>query len=243
MRTLTSLGKNGIFTIAFFGLSCSNPSSPVSPIEGSIAGHIALLDSAGYVSPLGVSVSIPSLNLYSMTDSSGEWHFDNLPIGSYDLVATKQGYGTMKWFEEHVVGPGTLYISSVAIPQIPGCTVTLDSIKYDSVRGVATIDCFGAVSGLVNVGNIYIVIDGDSITTLNGTHLFWDAGEAEAVWNGPWSISIPPQVRNALASGTRIYVSAYWVANSSSFYYDPVESQIVPISPSKISNAVPFIIP
>lgn len=233
----------GIAIMAFVALSCSSSNSAAPSLVGSIAGQIALLDSSGYASPAGIAVSISPLNRTSITDSSGKWRFDDLPVGTYVLSATKFGYGTIKWFNEHVVGPGTFYLGSVTLAQSPNCSVVLDSVRYDSLRSEVIIKCFGKVSGVESLANIYLQVDLDSTIQPDQQHIVPTLEAVEAPGNGSWNTTIYPNELRGLPKGTKLYLAAYCESNLGGSYYDPIDNQSIPISPGRKSNVLTFIVP
>jgi hypothetical protein len=242
MNPTRFLSSIGIATITLLAWSCSNSNSPTISEAGSIAGHLYVPDSMGLSSPMaGIEVSIPSLSRSTATDASGAWRFDNLPVGNYDLTATMQGYGTMKWFDEHVVGPGIFYLDPVTIPPLPRCQLILDSVEFVGAHSQRTLMCFGRVSLPMDIGLIHLLVDTDSTAQPNESHLLPIQDGSSAQDNGLWNFSALPGELASLAPGTKVFLSVF--GDGGTDFYNLESNQWLPISPSKKSNVISFTIP
>jgi hypothetical protein len=226
--------------------SCSNSNSVTQPIlAGSISGHAYLIDSTGSseTTSNNVTVWLAELPISTPTDSAGGWTLNNVPIGTYEVLATKQGYGTMKWFDEQVTGPGTLYIDPVYIYPAPDCTLFLDSVTTSA----GNVNFFGRIEGPSDAAYIQFDVDSDSTTEPGDSHLIQSGvnGGYSIPAQGPWHFQAYQSSFGALPSGTRVFLSVYaYVYNANyDMIYDPSTGQTLPISPSKKSNSLPFIIP
>ena len=224
--------------------SCSNSNTLTQPIlTGNLSGHIYLVDSTfSQISSGGVTVSLAEIQRSTKTDSSGSWTMSNIQIGNYEVIATKPGFGTMKWFQEQVLGPGTLYINPTYIYQAPSCTLFLDSVTSNGL-----INFFGRIEGFKSVLYIQFDVDSDSTTEPGEPHLIGTAANngKEIQDEGQWNFQVNKSAFGTLQSGTKVFLSVYAYPYNSNDYtmYDPVSQQFLPVSPSKKSNSILFTVP
>jgi len=99
-----------VFILPFFLLvilivSCNKTESPVSPVtigKGSLIGKVhprteqTDLNSTDTLDYSNFVVSIDGTTHTTMTDVSGNWFFGNLPLGSYSISFSKNGYSSYK---------------------------------------------------------------------------------------------------------------------------------------------------
>jgi hypothetical protein len=237
-----STGSLSLLLIATLLVSCGSQGSNAPLLSGNFGGHVYVVDSFGAKmrGDPGVIVSIPQIHRSTRTDFSGAWSIEDLVIGSYDIFATKPGYGTMKWFEQKVVGPGTYYCAIPALGPIPKCSVTLDSVVQ--IKGQITL--FGSVSNNDFGASLTFTVDEDSMTLPNEPHLTVQPGVSANISNGitNWSLNLSPSIFYKLVKGKRVYFSVYPYIYGTEFQYRG-SMQWLPIAPGKKSNSLPFIIP
>jgi outer membrane lipoprotein-sorting protein len=196
----------------------------------------------------GATVWLAESPIHTQTDSDGSWTLNNVPIGSYEVLATKPGYGTMKWFQEQVTGPGTLYIDPIYLYSTPDCSLFLDSVTR-FVDSEATnenqVNFFGRIKGLEQIIYLEADVDSDSTAQPGDPHLLQtNASDGSEIQDeGPWHFSLSQSVFSALAPGTKVFLSVYAYDDNSYTIYDPSSGQTLPVSPSKKSNSIPFTIP
>jgi hypothetical protein len=225
-------------------MSCgdTNSTNRNPGLTGNIAGYIYLADTSGLQrGSAGITLSIASTQYSTMTDSSGKWTFNNLPIGTYDIRASKPGYGKMHWFGIKVTGFGTYYVPSTILGEIPSYEIILDSARAQA-NGSPGIYLFGRVIGLNQSTDGHLCIDIDSTIQPDEPHLVQPVSVAE-LQSTVWSCNIDRYRLQGVSSGTRVFLSMYGGSSGGYEYYHPTSGQKLPINPSKKSNSLPFIIP
>jgi hypothetical protein len=101
--------------ITAFTLGCKQNS--VTTQTGVISGKVRLYNESGdSISAIGVIVStIPASNTVQ-TNDSGIWQIKDIPFGSYTVVFTKQGFGSIKVFTVQLNGTDTVGIIQMTQP-------------------------------------------------------------------------------------------------------------------------------
>ena len=100
-----------IFFIALAVASGCKTVTEVQPAStGSIIGWVGLfeMDGSKSASSAGVDVNILGTNRHAITDSAGNYIFDNLPAGYYSMRFTKAGFSSSVSGPQEFVGADTL---------------------------------------------------------------------------------------------------------------------------------------
>ena len=77
-----------------------------APTGVPLSGSVVLQDTWGnnLLDYSGVVVSVDGLSAQAVTDRDGVWHFDDLPVGRYDITLKRATFGTMRILNQPVVG-------------------------------------------------------------------------------------------------------------------------------------------
>ncbi|MDP4198100.1 MAG: carboxypeptidase-like regulatory domain-containing protein [Bacteroidota bacterium] len=227
-------------------MACTHVSENSAPDEkGTLSGHVQLLDSVSYPTRSdSVTITIPALAATCLTDPSGQWRINNIPIGTYEVDATRPGYGTMKWFDIHVTGPGTYFLSPVTIGPTPRYHLYIDSVRVGGPASQKTLDIFGRIDNYHESCYIYPVLDVDSNLFPNMPHYTQYGLGSEVQSEGTWKYSVSVSQLWTLSSGAKVFLSVFGnTGYQPTDFYDPSSGQMLPISPSQKSNSLPFIVP
>src|SRR5258706_13882863 len=81
---------------------CKTSSSPEH--DATLAGQVLLIDSSGLILPnsAGIAIQIDGTNKSTLTDSTGQWKIGGLQEGEYDISASRVGFGTYHWYQQHI---------------------------------------------------------------------------------------------------------------------------------------------
>lgn len=154
---------------------------------GAIGG---LVKAEGVSDLIGVDVFIPGTGYVAKTDSQGRYTIPNVPVGTFELYATKPGLGKASAKDVAVASKQTTAVPdlvlAVARPQLtavepaaagPGATVELKGANFAAAAGdVFQVTLAGAViasPARVDGGTIRIVVpagaeSGDLVVTVGG---------------------------------------------------------------------------
>lgn len=145
-------------TISMCFLSCEGPEGEIGPagpagpaLTGDLFGSIQTFDEFG--TPLqdhsGVEVTVEGTDpvMETLTDSEGNYHFDDLTTGTYNLIFTKDKYQTQKIFSHQFIGGSIptyitriLYLSTISTTSIKSFSVSIteennpDTTRYSMVK-------------------------------------------------------------------------------------------------------------
>ncbi len=131
---ITFTMKNSRFLLVFVAIlisSCRTNTSPQG--NGTIVGRVILFDSTGTVQTdfSGIQVSVDGTPMSMVTDSTGDWQFSGVSNGTYNVTATKAGFGTYHWYEQNV-NNGPINVVTAAIAQMPSYTPAVLSASIDT---------------------------------------------------------------------------------------------------------------
>jgi hypothetical protein len=182
--------------------SCRN--NGTSPHDsGTIAGRVMLFDSAGTALSdfSGTSVSIDGTALATHTSSTGQFEFDNLADGMYDVTATKPGFGTFHWYEQSV-NNGRLDLQTAGLENMPTFTPTMGYGEWDGdILFINTSDSANL--------QVYSYCDLDSTTQPQDPHLVVSVG-----YNSPGSLGCIVERSDLLAAGFKPGQTIYLTCSS-----------------------------
>jgi hypothetical protein len=227
------------------------PDTNALKLKGRLHGKALLYDFGGYApNHSGITVHFDSTPYSTVTGDSGRWTMDSLPTGTYDMVFSKEGYGTYWLFGVQFVGGGDVYmptLQQVALPLIPMTTFSdikasrvvshghykvyhIDGILPAPFKGTAARIYCGRDSTVSSDPMHYTFVAFGRVDTLTGA---LDAGFTDDL--------APPY---GLIRGERYYMAVYPVASMYGFsYWNARLDQGVEIGLGPRSEVVSLIIP
>lgn len=123
---------------------------------GTLSGRVAAPAGSGVGNLTGVQVYVPGTAYMAMTDASGAFTIPNMPVGSYDLMASKTGLGTANASGVVITADHTTTAPALTLapntPQIsgtdvlsgaPGALVTLKGQNFGTSTGATLEVTFG----------------------------------------------------------------------------------------------------
>jgi len=139
--------------------------------NGSIVGRIILFDSSQNILSdySGIKVTIDGSTRTTLTDSSGYWQFSNLDEGTYNVTATKEGFGTYHWYEQ-MINNGRVDVATVALARMPDKTPSVTAATWNLNFPEPTIVFSGDYDGAPDL-EVAAYCDLDSTTLPSDSHL------------------------------------------------------------------------
>ena len=117
-------------------ISCEKePDAPI--LKGTVKGHVNITDGYGYalqdLSGVMINIAGNSFSADTITDTNGNFLFENVPFGSYHLTCTKENYvqQTGHCAFGHAGGEVTTTVSETLLG-IPDFGYTIDSMEQVS---------------------------------------------------------------------------------------------------------------
>lgn len=207
-----------LLTLLFTLLGCSTTEEPIS---GNIVGFISLTNKDGVIEPdrSGVQAKLTDLNVSVVSNNQGRMEMANIPLGTYDIIFEKEGYGTFKIFDYQFLGgnvPALLPLIEVnELPSIPIEHIDV-SINADFLNVKTTMPLLTDKKD--NIGVLVFVSDSANVSSTDYDHFFDTSVSNNNL--APTCSSIQT-ARLQYGSGQRVYVAVY-IRNTSGFsYFDP----------------------
>ena len=243
-----------LFFIVTIFLSCKGPTGPEGlqgqagpKLKGNIQGFVTLVNSDGSqpIDRSGISVSIDSSSISTITGADGKFILSDLETGIYTINYSKSSYGSSKIVQYQFVGGGTVTLERVYLCQPPNFTVTIDSIKWmdglefgiyttlsEHISGWRWVIFFIGQSPNVSSNPVYY------LNTSDGYESYFNNGQGMQKTSSSWFMGF--------VSGDTAYIKAYSANKSeiNSGYIDIntgrfVYTNLNPISSNVISVIIP----
>lgn len=211
-----------------------------------LSGSVTLQDTWGnnLLDYSGVEVSIDGLSAHATTDKDGAWRIENVPAGRYGVTLKKATFGTMRIFDQPVVGA-----SSVA-PKITMATTAtaqaiIDSIYVSTLGGMDFYFVDGhysappPASAKGNVAVIFLSKKSDAVSPDPATYDQWNASIDVSGRSSTFTMALSVQgTRATFGAGTTLFVAGYASSFACSCYDDPVTKNRVFSNVGPRSNVV-----
>jgi hypothetical protein len=200
--------------LVLFMCGCSdddNDAPAGSGSLGNLAGKVIITDSSNHYTTTfdGVNVHLEGTGYNTLTDSSGQWSFNNIPSGAYTANVAKSGFGLMRLFGISVDGNGTNYAPTAYLYKVPTDSVVVDHIDTGGVSNQGAFTIFIRSTG----ATFGYFIDRTSDVNPEDRHAL------TSFFN---RINVADLHRIGLHAGNICYVSACAVGHSAAAYNDPV---------------------
>ena len=123
-----------VFTYLILLLSCN---ADQAELHGSLVGFVQLTDENGNTiqqNELEVTVRLEGTTYYTAANRGGRFNFQGIPVGTYNVIVEKPGYGTKKHFSALITpGPKPAFIEEpITLFETPGFLITEMQISQDS---------------------------------------------------------------------------------------------------------------
>lgn len=240
MRYSYFLFKILAFTcLAMILLSCKKEILYEGPV-GDLKGRAILSDrNVTLTDYSGVEVIIDGSTpeLRTTTNEKGEYTIQGLKTGIYDIVFTKNGFGTYKIVSFQFLGGNiSTYAGSVTLNKLPDFSIT--DLKVDTGR-FSPYNYFVNVKVSLSVTTYYYmryyISDSPDVSYSN-----YQA--TDYIYN-LLSFNLLETFLSKLPKGKQLYIIFYPSASNSSYIDISNGSQIYDINSAKASKVVPFMIP
>ena len=238
----------GLFLILLLHSGCEKSEILQLDLKGTLKGEVLTLNEFGYPNYDNGNITIhlegsePSLSV--ITDSVGKYELNNVPIGTYNLIISKEGYGEHQRQGFQIVGGNEpLYFNGSIIEK---SSTTIESLSLENkhnelfLKGIVNHNYINDGWGFRTVAIRYFVhsLDNPSDTNFLQTGIINFSGESGSRLEVPIYLD-----KNQFSSGSNIYVIAYGCYNYENAYYDILSSEYRYTSLGIGSNIASIIIP
>jgi len=215
-RTRARLGATrcvSFLCVAVLSAACKDTASPST---STVAGTVVLDDAwANRLDDFsGVAVSIDGLSTGAVTDATGAWHIDGVPVGKHDIAFKKATFGTFRLLGQSV-GDASATVRDVILASTPWQQAIIDSV-YAAKRG--TLDYYivdGHLSGPppanARVGEVIAFVGGfATVNTDTTTYQAWASSIDITGKSSTFSVALRGDaLRTTFGAGGKPYVTAY----------------------------------
>ena len=203
--------------------------------------------------PSSVTVVLDNGSQLVMTDSDGNWSFNNVPVGTHEVLVSKTGFGQEELYNIQVAPGGVVYAPQANLCPVPTQTLHIDSVRLQDSTPPLPSNAQWYISFTHDPGAQGIAVFLDSTPNVSPTdeHIFSDVngGNLGQTHNFANNFSfLPALIHHGYHSGAKLYLSAcifngllqgYGVGS----YYDPTGDQMRVVAAGPKSNVVVFIMP
>ena len=222
-----------LLSIILVSLSCKKETGPMGPagpiLTGNVSGFVALYDQFGnrlYNNLTNSKIIISGRTDTSSTDSTGKFNLNNITTGSYNIVVSKPGFGSVnKMFS---FSGGNNFLGDTRLAAIPSFTIF--SASASSVGTTVTITGNLSASNSFNTQAVIFVGKASNTSANPSTYLLSSIVTIAAGSTSFTAKFNTDQLYSAgIASGQTAYISAYAICNvqSASSYEDQTTGQTI----------------
>ena len=193
-------------------ISCKTTMSPSE--FGGMKGSVGLDDSAGVrqLNAAGVTVQIRGTSIQTRTDSLGNWQIEQIPTGTYEVLYSKSGFGSIKTCNVQIPGPGDLTLRQEILGMPRTDLLSVDSATIiTSTNGSPWLSVFGHPLQLTTYRRTAVIlISPDTLFSQASPYTYLNAGDFGSNTEQTISLGAAALDLHALnmPSGSRAYVTA-----------------------------------
>ena len=225
--------------------SCTTTTTPAVTYPA-LYGQVLLEDSTGTQIPppySGITVTASGSSDSVHTDSLGNWKMANPPQGSYNVVFSKNGFGSTSFPETYTITNNSWGWSEqllVALTKAPDSIVRVEKVLvFDSTSPWTPLTLAMTVTGTSQ--RVFFFVDTIPNVPSTGVHLSYPTELYYHVAN-EWGNVDPDEIGYlGLRHGQTVYVTACAASNAVRFLDSNNHEVLGNVGPS--SNAYPIVIP
>jgi len=174
----------------------------------------------------GVQIYLEGTNFRTLTDHSGNWKIYNIPAGTYNLVAKKDGFGYHKFIDFEYLGGANANHFGQTLIATP--TYLIDSVEINMVND--NVDIIGFPSNIVSNIRFIMVYIGKQNPIYDSTKTFELIYETNIYGNNNFftsSINNTYLLNNGFNSGDTVHIAIYPGARFVERYFVLAEYKLI----------------
>jgi hypothetical protein len=212
-----------------------------APAGVPLSGSVVLQDTWGnnLLDYSGVTVSIDGTSAHATTDRDGAWRIENVPVGRYGVTLTKADFGTMRIFDQPVVGASSV-APKITMAVTPTSQAIVDSIYISTLSGTEFYFVDGHFSAppppnaKTTTTLLFLSAKSDAVSPDPATYDQWNASFFLSGSSSTFTMALHVGgTRATFGAGTTLFVAGYATSAACSCYDDPITKKRV------FSNAGP----
>jgi len=217
------------------------------PGQSALSGTLSLQDVWGNNLDdfSGVTVSVDGLAARAVTDKAGAWKIDGLVPGRYDITLKKDAFGTMRIFDQPVVGASSV-TPTIAMARTPTHQAIVDSVRVGTLSGTEFYFIDGHFSApppanaKASVAVVFLSTKGESVSSDPASYQQWNASIGLSA-SSTFTMALPVAgTRSTFGQGVTIFVAGYASSVACSCYTDPTTKNRVFSNAGPRGNVVRF---
>jgi hypothetical protein len=245
LRAMKHLIAFLILSISVVFGSCTSTTTPAVTYPA-LYGQVLLEDSTGTLLPTpysGITVSVPGFGDSVHTDSLGNWNMANPPQGNYNVVFSKNGFGSTSFPENYIITNNSDSWSEqllVALTKAPDSIVRVEKVLvFDSTSPWTPASM--AMTVTATSQRVFFFIDTLPNVPSTGVHLSYPTELYYHVANEWGNADLDGIGYLGLHHGQTVYVTACAGSESTQFLDSNNHEVLGYVGPS--SNVYPVVYP
>ena len=237
-----------------FGCSSSQTTEAVPTYVGEIRGRATIqVTLTEVLQPIGITVVLDTGSQQTTTDSDGNWSFVNVPVGTHEVLVSKNGFGQEELYNIQVAPGGIALAPQADLCPAPTQHVHIDSVLLmDSTPPLPTnTQWYIIFTHDTGAQGIAVFLDSTPNAAPTDEHIFSDVNGGNLGQTNSYSNNFSfllSLIHHGYHSGAKLYLSAcifngllqgYGVGS----YYDPAVDQERVVAAGPKSNVVVFTMP
>jgi hypothetical protein len=230
-----------IVIVAVFVSSCHTATEPQRVLPGTVVGHVVIDDTMGFMSSAfsasysGIVVRIEGSSFLTTTDSLGFWKIENIPAGTYNISATKNGFGLDRMCGVVISGPGITDLRIVRSFRLNERVHWTPTLYRDS--GSNSLAFFAGIWGL----GVDYVVDRRSDVRAEDSHSY--IVDPATFCEDECSVNENDLFNAGFERGQTVYVSAIANGAPKNRYWDSETGGWKIVNPGLKSNVIAVVLP
>jgi hypothetical protein len=234
--------------LSFLLTTCKETSTePLQP-KGIISGDVVQETEAQNIihNGNGVTVALEGTSFVTSPDSNGHWVIKGVPAGTYNVVLSKNGYGTLKCLGYKFKGTGNSDFGLCTLGQIPSFNVSTITASIETQNQDDIVVLSGTLSSMAPYQRTLWVCFGKDSTVSNQnftahTSYYFTVLDSSSTFYRWEPVSVIKDC--GFTSGDTVYVAAYGAVIGSSIVHLDNSQDDTPTSVSSVVTRTSFIMP
>lgn len=193
----------------------------------------------------GVTVNVDGLGASAVTDKNGDWRIGGLVPGRYDITLKKDAFGTLRIFDQPVVGASSV-APTITMARAATHQAIVDSVHVGTLSGTEFYFIDGHLSAPPpanakgSAAVVFLSTKSESVSSDPASYQQWNASISLSS-SATFTMALPVDgTRSTFGQGVTIFVAGYATSVACSCYTDPTTKNRVFSNAGPRANVVRF---